>query len=364
MKSPFNRGRRSLPPRSYLVWLLLVTLPLAVHTPAAPSAPPKQRMPYVVLQNGRILRGDPRRDGSNIVITTENGGVVRIPIDRIRVVAASLNEAYRLQLNALSGRDLAAHVELCEWCLRQGLYREATELLPLLRHLRLTDDRLESLDRRIHSSLQAQIRRANNPLNPLKTVSKPDDPARTAVASARAVDSDIVSLQTRVAFSKNVLPILLNRCSAGGCHGKSGNGLLVQRPPNGQSTSRRLAERNLSLLGVLLAESPESPTLFLQMAVSEHGKGSNPVKESGAAARNLRDWIAQWQADTGIGRPAASLARLVDDEATDDERTDPGKKPLETKSDPKSDQKSDPMPTAASDPYDPADFKGSDDQSR
>jgi hypothetical protein len=310
-------------------------------------------MPYVVLQNGRILRGEPRRDGSNIVITTENGGVVRIPIDRIRVVAASLNEAYRLQLKALSGRDLAAHVELCEWCLRQGLYREATELLPLLRHLRLTDDRLESLDRRIHSSLQAQIRRANNPL---KTVSKPGDPARTAVASAHAVDSDIVSLQTRVAFSKNVLPILLNRCSAGGCHGKSGNGLLVQRPPNGQSTSRRLAERNLSLLGVLLAESPESPTLFLQMAVSEHVKGSNPVKESGAAARNLRDWLAQWQADTGIGRPAASLARLVDDQATDEERTDPGKKPPDPKFDPKS--------TEASDPYDPADFKGSDDQSR
>ena len=334
------------------VWLLLVMLPLPVHSQVTSSPTTAESMPYIVLENGRVLRGELHRDGSNAVIVIANGGTMRLPVARIRVVAASLGEAYRLQRQSLPAKDITAHVEICEWCLRQKLYREATELIPVLRQMRLASARLESIERRIHSGIEAEVRRVNQRFTAAATpsVSTSSKPASGSNESSQEI-VDSVSLETRFVFRQHVLPMLLTRCAAGGCHGKVGNGLLVLRPPSRRAMSRRLAERNLALVGAFIAESPEPHTRLWQMAISEHGKASNPLKDSGIAARKLQAWIEMWKSEPGIARHLGKTGESADDPmtvASTDRKSVSRKQPVEKKTIPSSDP--------VGDPYDPATF--------
>jgi len=313
----------------------------------------RQELPYVVLENGRLLRGTVTRDKTDAVIKLQNGGAVRLPLERIRAVANSLPEAFQLQRAQLMPRDVNGHVDLCEWCLRNRLYTEASLLLRAIRTLKDDGPTIAALERRLKSGMEAEVRRVND----MRLTAKPNATQQTSdLANER--DADVVTELTRATFHQQIHPILVNRCAAGGCHGKSANGLLVQRPPQGQLVSRRLSNRNLERVGKYIGENEVLDSMLFRMAIGDHAGDGPPLKNDDPAAQALMAWILQWQRDRSV---TAKESPVDENEAsTSDSSSEPSVGgEIKAKNVPQGIQGTDkavPLPSEATDPYDPSEF--------
>ena len=265
---------------------------------------------YIVLENGRLLQGTLQRDRSDAVIKMENGGVIRLPIHRISVVADSMNQAFQIQQTKLTPRDVNGHVALCEWCLRNRLFGQSGDVLRTLKGLQPENPDIASLERRLKSGIESEKRQANMRKTAAREISPTGDVNHVAAAGP-----DAVSESTRSTFHHRIMPILINRCAAGGCHGKSGNGVFVQRPPQGQLVSRRLADRNLARVTAFIGDNAGFESDLYKMAISDHTGTGPPLKSNDPASRSLLVWIAQWQRDLGVNTDA-DAGKAADGENT------------------------------------------------
>ena len=327
--------------------------PRATLSEATRPVETRQELPYVVLENGRLLRGTVTRDKTDAVIKLQSGGAVRLPWERIRAVANSLPEAFQLQRAQLIPRDVNGHVDLCEWCLRNRLYSEASLLLRAIRTLKDDGPTIASLERRLKSGMEAEVRRVNDK----RLRAKPNATQPTSDL-ANEGDADVVTELTRATFHQQIHPILVNRCAAGGCHGKSGNGLLVQRPPQGQLVSRRLSNRNLERVGKYIGENEVLDSTLFRMAISDHTGDGPPLKNDNPAAQALMAWILQWQRDHSVTAKESPVDE--NETSTSDSSSEPSVGgEIKAKNAPQGIQGTDkavPLPSEATDPYDPSEF--------
>ena len=101
---------------SLLVSICFLRLAMAWEDP--PTQPAGEQL--VVLRNGEVLRGQVSHQGDRYQVTLANGEL-RVRAADVELICADLNDAYRVKRSRIAPDRVDDHLDLAEWCLRQGL---------------------------------------------------------------------------------------------------------------------------------------------------------------------------------------------------------------------------------------------------
>ncbi len=249
--------------------------PVEADEPASPPASLAAKEGVLVMRTGAIIRGRILRSGEVFEVQTANGKMA-VPQPLVKLQAENLTDAYeKLHDGALAQQSANAHVLLAHWCLTNQLHAEAqTELHAALR---LEPDREDArrLLRNAEDALQAGEAPAGSAV-------VPDDPVRTARQAAPAAE-DAVSLgglsrEQALQFARRVQPLLVNNCTAAGCHGReSPTGFRLYKVTPGKDANRHAAERNLAeVLEWIDLKKPRASRL-LTAPRGNHGRRGRPI---------------------------------------------------------------------------------------
>jgi hypothetical protein len=231
----------------------------------------------LVMRNGMVVSGRILKTGSDYEVHGPQGSRAVYLGTHVKLHAASLTEAYQqLRESALKQRSANAHVLLAQWCLTNHLDSEARD--ELLDALKLEPDRDDARRMLRNAEESLQKGQATAP----STAVAPDDPLRTP-RQATAPADDAVSLgglsrETALQFARRIQPLLMNNCTAAGCHGRdSQNGFRLYKISPGKYANRHAAERNLAeVLECIDLKKPRSSRL-LTAPRGKHGRRGRPV---------------------------------------------------------------------------------------
>ena len=266
---PYSRGISALAPRPLLPpFLAAAWLQVAMLAALAPAAEPQlaPQAGLLVLRNGNVLQGEITQAGDYYVVILGKSGELRLAAREVEAQVATLDEAYELKRHGLFGRGATPHLELAEWCLRQGLLARCGEQLELARQVEMENPRIAEIERRLKLAIapppQATSTAATAPASRANSVS--------SEALERAVHA--LPKGSVEKFAAVVQPLLLNRCGANQCHGGNAKSALhLVRPPAGQAATQRITQRNLyAVLQQLNSSEPEKSALLVE-AQRRHG---------------------------------------------------------------------------------------------
>ena len=122
---------------------------LAAVWGANPPLVPEQ---LVMLRNGEILRGHVTRQDDHYQVSIGDGEL-RLRVVDVDLICQTLQEAYQARRARLTLGRAEDHLDLAEWCLRQGLPGEAARELSSALTLDPTNPRIGLVDRRLHEAL-------------------------------------------------------------------------------------------------------------------------------------------------------------------------------------------------------------------
>lgn len=269
--------------------LLLSALPLAAGEPVlTPQAG------LLLLRNGNIIQGEVTRAGDYYIVTLGASGEVRLSARDVDSVCVDLEDAYHYKQAMIVGKSAVPHLDLAEWCLRNGLVPQAGEQLLAAMRKEPSHGRIAAVERKLKLAMDAPAH---------KSARQPDS---AATASAEQLDKTIQSLPlgTVEKFAAVVQPILLNRCATGGCHGQTARSdFRLLRPPAGQGPSKRFTQRNLyAVLQYLDPDNPaESP--LLKLPQRRHGATQGAVFDK-RTQHQLDDLVAWTKLALAVPAPA------------------------------------------------------------
>jgi hypothetical protein len=340
----------------------------ADDTAGTPAASRAATEGILVMRSGAIIRGNILRSGDVYEVQTTNGKMA-VPGTLVKLQAENLTEAYEtLHDGAVAQQSANAHILLAQWCLTNQLSAEArTELHAALK---LEPDRDDA--KRLLRNAEDAPSAGEAPGKPTET-----DPVRAAPRTAATAD-DAVSLgglsrEQALQFARRIQPLLVNNCTAAGCHGRdSQTGFRMEKVTPGKDANRHAAERNLAeVLEWIDMNNPRSSRL-LTAPRGNHGRRGRPlfVGSRGDEQRSeLERWVVAVAADeTDRGRHDQGEGRRKrvvvgsDDSKQSAARNGAGTRdlppvarpfPLDA---PASSPRQPPPPAGQGDPFDPAIF--------
>jgi hypothetical protein len=238
----------------------------------------------IVLRNGQIIEGRITR-AEGLYVVELSDGQIRIKAADVDLVCGSVEEGYQRKRAAIPVGNVQYHLELAQWCLRQGLLGPAAAELA---------DAVAADPK--HPMIGVMQHR-------LKTAQEPPPTAETTRSSASGPSNDDLDRMIRglphgavETFTQSVQPVLMNHCTSSGCHGpQSETGLRLLRAPAGKSASRRVTQRNLySALQFIDRENPAASQL-LSAASGPHGAARYAIFNEHQALQYKRmvDWANQ-----------------------------------------------------------------------
>ncbi|QDU29812.1 hypothetical protein ETAA8_49270 [Anatilimnocola aggregata] len=239
----------------------------------------------LVLRNGQVMRGEITRVGDHYIVTIGVGGEVKIAASEVEVESPDLEAAYDWKLRRLSGDGAKPHLDLAEWCLRHHLHRRCAEQLSLALANDPKNPRIEQIDRRLQSALNA-------PAPPKPTASS------AAMVGPEQLDTMLRELPkgTLERFTTIVQPMLNNRCATNQCHGgTSTNEFRLLRPPAGIGSPQRFTHRNLHAVLQFVNRDDPANSLILTKPQEPHGGASDAVFDlkSKSQLHELTVWVEQ-----------------------------------------------------------------------
>lgn len=257
--------------------LLLLAGPLAADESLGLS-----EQGVVVLRNGQVLQGEIERLGDHYVVAMTAGAKVHLPAADVALHCKNLEEAYQKKRQYITPDNAQQHLDLAEWCLREGLKRQAAQQLSAAMAVDPAEPRIAPFEQRLRDSL--------TPLPVAKVSSNvaAPAPADELEDAMRSVPASAIER-----FTSNVQPLLLNRCSTSSCHGiASKSSFKLLRPAAGTTLTRRYTQRNLqAVLQIVDRAAPEaSPLLTAPRGV--HGTSSTPV--FGQREERQFEQLVQW----------------------------------------------------------------------
>lgn len=220
----------------------------------------------LLLRNGRVIQGTISRVGEVYHVTWPHGEI-QVKAGRVEFCCRDLDEGYRSKRAIIQQGDVRDHLQLTQWCLRQGLLgyagRELSDAMAAEPH---------------HPMIGVLERRLRLAARPPRTVepSKPSPP--------RQSDEDLNTLVrdmpagTVETFTRTVQPLLTNYCGTAKCHGPgSQSEFQLLRIPVGKPSSRRVTQRNLrTTLKFVDRETPDASRL-LSVPIRPHGTAETAV---------------------------------------------------------------------------------------
>lgn len=245
----------------------------------------------VLLRGGRTVQGVVSRNGENYVVRKSTGEMF-VPGAHVLFVGKDLRAVHRHLHDTLPGEVPAdEHFALAKWCLEKQLLSECRlELLEVLRQDATREDA-----RRMIARLDDVL---VDPADKKPALTAAD--AEKAVLRAKYGVSDLQSLggltreQSRV-FSTRVLPILLNNCSASGCHGGRGEDMFrLERLPVAESSRKLTVGRNLERVLAKVDRSQPGTSLLLTANTGPHARAGRVVIAGPKGIdqlRTVREWV-------------------------------------------------------------------------
>lgn len=230
----------------------------------------------VLLNNGGVLTGQVTETESRVIVHQNGTRAVLAPRE-VDAVVKDLDAAYLYQAARVPSGNVVARERLLGWCIQKHLVERAQEQFRLLGQEHPELPRLTLWQRRI----QSHDRLAGRTVLPS---SIPQHPDRARAMAAEGSLSDATQAQ----FVRRIQPILLNRCAAGGCHGRgteSRYGLVKARAP----LPRALSQRNLGAT-LRQLDGPAEQSLLWISAIERHGSAEKwPIRD--AELETLFHWI-------------------------------------------------------------------------
>jgi hypothetical protein len=270
--------------RHHALILLAVSLScFRLSTVCAADLPPSPEQ-LVMLRNGEILRGRVTRQDDHYLVTIADGEL-RLRVSDVDSVCQTLEDAYQARRARITVSRADDHLDLADWCVRQGLPSDAARELSCALALEPRNPRITLIDRRLEELLA------------------PPPPPRAAVAKPpsgpRVTDEDLDRMVRALpppaieSFTISIQPLLVNSCATAGCHGSAnkGNYSLI-RVPGERYGNRRLTQRNLhETLSWIDFQTPQRSRLLVA-AGQPHGPERCAVFDpQGTKYRELLIWI-------------------------------------------------------------------------
>lgn len=275
---------------------------------------------FLLLQNGKVVKGVIRQSASGYVVNVPGGQLV-LPFEQVRLEATDLEDAYRQQRDTLPDHTAAAHIELARWCVANGLPDQARkELREALR--RESDSTVaKNMLQRINDQLLATkdvpaVVQRNGQFSFLGDT-KPGIAPETLGGLPRETAADYMS---------KVQPLLVNRCATAGCHGPgSGNTFELQRAKIGKAPPKSYSERNLAaVIERLDLERPLSSPLLVKLRGETKSFGARQSHGglSQEHLQTLRAWIESIsKKPEPVAKPKAETVDVGNDAKAEDTMT-------------------------------------------
>lgn len=288
-----------------------VILALVLASPVrAEEQPPKtaSESSVVVLRSGGVLQGTVSVSGERYVVTRPNS-VVDVPAPQVLLVASSLEDAYVRQRQQLPRDTPEAHLALAEWCVRYNLVEPAKQELADARRLDPSDPRTALLERR----LAVLAGPKQSPATSSTAISQGDEASKAELQKLDEIAADLPP-GAMERFTRKVQPLLVNNCTAAGCHQMGGKqDFQLDRAVLHGLSNRRLALRNLvAVMELVDRDQPQSSELLL-MARRAHGGQAKPMvgTRHEAQVKQLVDWVALLSARDVPPQPAEFVPEVV-----------------------------------------------------
>ncbi len=247
----------------------------------------------LVLITGRVIDGriTPRPDGYDVQL---DAGRLFVSSDRVRFQAADLPEAYRKLRASLPELTPNRHVELARWCQANNLHEEARR--ELLDALAMDPNRMEAkrlllevLRQQQEDSGVAMTTAADSVGGSLTIMQSALSPVEQPIQS-RSLGG--LSKANAREFVDHVQPLIVNKCSGGGCHMATHSGFAVFSTRRG--TTPLISERNLaSVLNHVDFSNPQQSRLLIA-GTESHGGSNSPVfrgRTGNAQLQVLLNWV-------------------------------------------------------------------------
>jgi len=262
----------------------------------APRQPVAPREGVVLLRNGQVLRGKIARTGDQYTVTLASGEI-RLKADAVEHVCADLEEGYRLKHDDIQQGKVPERLDLAQWCIRHELYGYAASELSDAIVADPKHPRIALVERQLKLACERPAPVAGNAASSDATPSN-DDLDRLMRGLPRG---------TAETFANTIQPLLLNTCTAAGCHGpQSETDLRLLRFPLGKVASRRLTQRNLHAVLAMIDRNDPPASRLLTAPIAPHGTAKAAIFTNREVAqyKHLVDWVQRVASNTPSAQPA------------------------------------------------------------
>jgi hypothetical protein len=247
----------------------------------------------LLLEDGGVLTGQITR-AADWYIVARGGGQMQIAEKRVTLVCRTLAEAYEFRRQQFGGEKVADHLRLAEWCIRYDLRAEAGRELAEARRIDPDQPRLALLERRLEKTGDRVAAKESVYLVAAKEGAKPQAAGVAAEAPARTTVSDVPSGVVEL-FTRKVQPVLVNNCSASGCHQLGGKlSFQLDRELLRGAGNRRSTMHNLEAALALVDRVHPDRSPLLTVPRRTHGGTAGPIfgPRQKQAFKHLVDWVA------------------------------------------------------------------------
>jgi hypothetical protein len=251
----------------------------------------------LVLQDGGVLAGTFSRQGDRYVLT-RNGGELQVPASRVLVACPSIEEAYDERRKLLGRPSAEVHLALAEWCLRHNLLPQAAREIVDARGLDPNSRQLALLERRLAAAGSPRPQHGARVGADVKTVAHTEPIERTPSENAiqpAAIAIDDLPPGAIERFTRRVQPILVNNCTASGCHQLGGQQeFQLDRALLHDMANRRSTMQNLAATLALIDREQPHLSRLVTMPRQTHGGMRSPVfgPRHAAAFSHVVEWVA------------------------------------------------------------------------
>lgn len=279
----------------------LFTLVAAMCAGGEPPLASTPQEGLLLLRNGQVVQGKVTPEGDRFYVELTSGKVWVKAVD-VEVHCRNLEEGYWLKRRAMPLGNVNSHLDLAQWCLQHELPGHAANELRDAITVNPHHPRIELLERRLKLSQQkGPLTRAAEAMPEIAPSA--DDLDRLM----RGLPDGAVET-----FTNSIQPLLINNCTAAGCHGPAAErGPRWVRVSLGRTSSRRLTQRNLhTTLELVNRENPsESP--LLMVPAQPHGSGKTAVflNLQSPQYRQLAAWVRQVAQAPAVPLPASVVSQ-------------------------------------------------------
>lgn len=295
-----------------------------VDAPAADAAAPAPAEQYVLLRDGRLVKGVvTEKEDEDAIVVTQAIGAMTYRGSRIEKVCASIREVHEYKCSLVPDDDPDEQMKLAQWCLTNGLEAEARGHLALI--LKLSPKHKQALAMRGSlDQTQARLAKAQQKDDGVRQAGGDvEDPGPAALDPAIVLkarrgmglnDLPVVfdlppnaAIKRAEEFKRFVQPVLQLHCAK--CHDERHDGTfqLVQIAKRADQTAEALRANLDATLRLVDRQEPGKSEL-LSSSLRPHGGGRNPRPVFRGSNDKAYQILSAWVNNLRTGPAAHPLA--------------------------------------------------------